>query len=257
MGVGIDWATDAWLAVEVNETSEAPTAWTDPDFGALLDTLDAAGAADGGPVLVDIPIGLVSATVPDGRGQRQAERLARNAVGPRHASVFTPPCREALDRVRAGADHADVSDVNREVTDRGLTVQAYHIAEAIAAVDDTLRDGVDSAVREAHPEVCFRAFAGEPLDHSKTTAQGFGERLAALDAVADAPETAVRSVAERLDGEDADADVDDVLDAVALAYTVDAPPDHLRTLPPDPPRDAEGLRMEMVYRAAEPLPVET
>jgi predicted RNase H-like nuclease len=44
-----------------------------------------------------------------------------------------------------------------------------------------------------------------------------------------------------------------VLDALALAYTARPGPDELRSLPSDPPTDAEGLPMAIHYRAAEPL----
>jgi predicted RNase H-like nuclease len=48
--------------------------------------------------------------------------------------------------------------------------------------------------------------------------------------------------------------LDDLLDALVLALTARAPPDQFRRLPPDPPTDAEGLPMQMVYRAEQSLP---
>ena len=47
--------------------------------------------------------------------------------------------------------------------------------------------------------------------------------------------------------------VDDVLDTVALAYTARPGPGKLRSLPPDPPTDTEGLPTRIVYRASAPL----
>ena len=44
-----------------------------------------------------------------------------------------------------------------------------------------------------------------------------------------------------------DAAPDDAVDAMAAALTASADAVRLRTLPPDPPMDSEGLPMEMVY----------
>jgi predicted RNase H-like nuclease len=61
----------------------------------------------------------------------------------------------------------------------------------------------------------------------------------------------VQRAAEAAGG--AEVAVDDVLDAVVLAYTARPGPGELFTLPPEPPTDPVGLPMEMVYRAPEPL----
>lgn len=248
MPVGVDWASGSWLAVGVGD---GLTVAVESSFADLV-----AGFEDD-LILVDMPIGLVSSGWLDGRDdhRRACDRLARSVLGGRSSSVFPPPAREALDLIRDGSDHETASAANRAATGAGLPVQTYHIAGPIAAVDSYLQSnpGAVGRVREAHPEVCLRAFADAPLSAGKTTAPGFGERLAALDAVADAPERTVRTVAERLLDHDTDADIDDVVDAVALAHTAAAPQEELRTLPPDPPTDAADLPMEMVYRARSPL----
>jgi len=50
-----------------------------------------------------------------------------------------------------------------------------------------------------------------------------------------------------------DVTVADVLDAVVLAYTAQPGDGELRSLPAEPPTDATGLPMELVYRADAPL----
>ena len=142
--VGVDWSSDGWVAVA---------------FGS--DGLDDAGVFDGvgdlwahyedrtERVCIDVPIGLVE----EGDPLRECDRLAREVLGSRSASVFTPP-----------------------------------------------------VVQEA------------------------------------AEATAGHEVA-----------VDDVVDAVALAYTARPGAGALRSLPPEPPTDATGLPMRMVYRSSEPL----
>jgi len=99
--------------------------------------------------------------------------------------------------------------------------------------------------------VCFRAFAGEPLQYSKKTAGGYAERMRTLASYdADAPPV-VQSVAEATGGQEVA--VDDVLDAVVLAYTARPGEGRLRSLPPDPPLDPKGLPMRIVYRSETPL----
>lgn len=196
-------------------------------------------------VLVDVPIGLVE----EGEEGRACDRLARDLLGSRSASVFTPPVREATRKRRYPA----ANRVNERKTGRGLSKQAFEISDDIAAVDDLLRNvpEANATFVESHPEVCFRAFAGETLVHSKKKAGGYAERMRALATFdPDAP-AAVQAAAEAAG--DAEVAVDDVLDATVLAYTACPGPGELYSLPPDPPTDAKGLPMQIVYRAGEPL----
>jgi predicted RNase H-like nuclease len=196
-------------------------------------------------ILLDVPIGLIE----EGSAGRACERLARQVLGSRRASVFTPPVREATRKRRYPA----AKRVNERKTGTGITKQAFAISDEIAAVDELLQELPEAreVIAEAHPEVCFRAFAGEPLSYSKRIAGGYAERMRTLaEYDRDAPPV-VQSVAEATDG--AEVGVDDVLDAVVLAYTARPGPGDLRTLPPDPETDATGLPMRMVYRAPDPL----
>lgn len=237
--VGADWAGGSWLAVAFSgEGFEEATVFE--EVGDLWYRHE-----DAERVLADVPIGLIE----EGEDERAADRLAREVLGPRAAAVFTPPVREATRKQR----YAAANRVNERKTGRGLSKQAFAISGAIAAVDELLQEFPEArgVVREAHPEVCFRAFAGEPLERSKTTAAGYAERMRTLaEFDPDAPPV-VQKTAEATAGHEVA--VDDVLDAVALGYTARPGPGELRTLPPDPPTDATGLPMEMVYRAEEPL----
>jgi predicted RNase H-like nuclease len=134
-----------------------------------------------------------------------------------------------------------------------LSKQAFALSDSIAAVDDLLRNVPEArmTIRESHPEVCFRALAGDELSFSKKKAAGYAERMRALAGFdTDAPPV-VQTVADATAG--ADMAVDDVLDAVVLAYTARPGPGSVRTLPSDPPTDNKGLPMEIVYRARSPL----
>ncbi len=239
MYVGVDWSRAGWLAVAFSGRSFDHAA-VFPEIGDLWHRYEE--TAD--RILVDVPIGLR-----ESEGGRECDSLARTAVGPRSASVFTPPVREATRKRRYPA----AKRVNERTAGVGLSKQAFAISDSIAAVDDLLLNVPEArhTFAESHPEVCFRAFAGSPLEHSKKRAGGYAERMRALAKFdTDAPPV-VQAVAEAAGG--ADVAVDDVLDAVALGYTARPGVGSLRSLPPDPPTDPKGLPMQICYRAETPL----
>jgi len=238
--VGVDRSRGSWLAVAFDDDGYDGTTVVS-EIGELWAVYEETAER----ILVDVPIGLVE----QGGDGRECDRLARTVLGPRHASVFTPPVREATRKRRYPA----AKRVHERKTGAGLSKQAFAISDAIAAVDDLLQNVPEArlTIRESHPEVCFRAFAGAPLAASKRTAAGYAERMRSLASFdADAPPV-VQAVAEATTG--SDVGVDDVLDAVVLAYTARPGPGSLRSLPPEPPTDAVGLPMEIVYRADRPL----
>jgi len=238
--VGVDWGGGPWFAVAF-EGGEFDHAAAFEEVGELWQRYEETAAL----ILVDIPIGLVES----GSEGRHCDRLARELLGPQGGAVVAPPVREATRKRRYPA----AKRVNRRKAERPLSKHAFAMSNGIAAVDSLLRNVPEAKAtfRGTHPEVCFRAFAGQPLDHPKATAAGYAERMRTLAGFdPDAPPT-VQAVAEATDG--AEIAVADVLDAVALAYTARPGPGTLRSLPPDPPLDGKGLPMEFVYRATEPL----
>ena len=238
--LGVDWSRDGWLAVAFDTTGF--------DHAAVYDEIGQLWARyeeEADRVLVDVPIGLIE----EGEDGRECDTLARRVLGPRSRSVFTPPVREATRKRRYPA----AKRVNERKAGTSLSKQAFAISDGIAAVDDLLRNVPEArgAFVESHPEVCFRAFADEPLQYSKKTAGGYAERMRTLAHFdADAPPV-VQQVAEATGGQEVA--VDDVLDAVVLAYTAKPGPGSLRSLPPEPSTDAKGLPMQIVYRGREPL----
>lgn len=242
--IGVDWAGGHWIAVVFTDHSYADVT-VEESFEAIYETYD-----DAATICVDIPIGLVSADSASIEGElaRKCDSLARQAVGGRYRSVFTPPCREAARAAAVEKSYERVADLNDSITGKGLSSQAYAIASAIGEVDSFLGANTDAqdVVIESHPEVCFRAFADAPLQHSKHTAPGYGERLDALDAVLDDAAGCLQTVARDLHGTTADIGVDDVVDAIALAVTAHDP---AYTLPAEPPTDAVGLPMQIAYRS--------
>jgi predicted RNase H-like nuclease len=195
-------------------------------------------------ILVGAPVGS-----DDAEGARECDELARAALGERGHVVVDPPVREAARKRRYPA----AARVHERVTGRDLAERAFELSEAATALDDLLTEVPEArdVVAESHPEVCFTAFTGEPPVHARSTAGGYAERMRALaEFDHDAP-PAVQTAAEAAG--DARVTVHDVLDALALAYTARPGPGELRSLPPDPPTDAEGLPMTIHYRSETPL----
>ncbi len=187
-------------------------------------------------IAIDIPIGLTDA------GPRICDQEARKILGPgRLGSVFTAPIRPVLEAV----DYRDACRIRFEIDGKKMSWQAYNILRKIEDVDRVLRldPGLQSRVREVHPEVCFYHLAGcQPMRLNKKGAPGRAERIAWL-----APsfgEGLQEALAQRRQLESGS---DDVLDAFAALWTAGRiAAGRALTLPPDPPRDSCGLRMEIV-----------
>lgn len=238
--VGVDWSDGSWLAVAFGPREFDHARVFDGVGDCWLHYEDRAER-----ILVDVPVGLVES----GAAERPPETLARRVLGPQADTVLAAPVREATRKRRLPA----ATRVNERKTGRGLSERAFAVAEAIAAVDELLQELTEArvVVSEAHPEVCFRAFAGEPLEEPKWTAAGYAERMRVLaEYDADAP-PAVQTAAEATAGHEVR--VQDVLDAVVLGYTARPGSAKLRSLPTDPETDATGLPMRFRYRADEPL----
>lgn len=196
--LGADVCPAGWIGVVL--ARESVRAIVHAEIGGLV----AMAAADGplAAIALDIPIGLADS------GPRQADLLARNAAGPRYASVFLTPVRDAL----LAETYPAALALSRELTGRGISSQAYRLRAKILQVDRWRMQPLACPVVEAHPELSFAAMAGAPLRDSKSTWAGAVRRRQLLAA----------------QGIDLDGDlglsglqvgVDDVLDAAAVAWT--------------------------------------
>ncbi len=193
-------------------------------------------------VAIDMPIGLPSA------GARECDRSARALLGARRSSVFPAPLRAAL----AATDRTEASRITQAIDGRGVGAQAFGIYRKIRALDEAVRGGLprDVTVREAHPELCFRAWnGGAPMAHSKRTPGGMAERRRLVDRWLGVG-LLERARASGSDGPHRKKDLadDDILDAVATLWTAHRIVDgRAACVPEDPPLDDCGLPMEIVY----------
>lgn len=238
MYVGVDWAAKGWFAAEIGPDER----WQCDLHPSIWSVWHA--YRDATLLLVDIPIGL-----PDPAGERRrCDEQAKQLLGRRHPSVFYAPVRDAV------YEHSllEAKPIN-ESAGYSIQNQAWSIVPRIREVDEFLDDrpGARDRFRETHPEVCFRALNGGPLDHSPHTGDGIEERreilFSAAPDVVDAYEAAVESFTRPRYAPmitEASHILDGFIAAVAARREAD-----LATLPPSPPRDARGLPMEIVYPA--------
>jgi len=215
--LGVDGCRGGWVgALLVNDRVELVVGDT---IAVLVSSVRSAPAVVG----IDIPIGL-----PDS-GPRLADVAARRAlpVG-RKSSVFPTPVRAAV----SAATWQEANQVNRRATGKGLSHQGFNLCRKIAEVDAWVRGGPGVTVLEVHPEVSLAAMGADTVP-SKKRLEGRAIRVAALeDAGLRLPDLARTSAY----------DVDDVLDACAVAWTaLRHARGESRSLPEVPERFSDGL----------------
>lgn len=232
--VGVNGCPGGWFAITWDVAAGTLIPAVHPSFTDLL-----AAYPDAAAIGVDIPIGLAA------DGEREADRAARKALGsPRSSSVFPSPHPAVL--ALDAKTHPEASAFARNLTGKGVTIQAFALYAKIAEVNRALTPDDQRRVVEVHPELSFWALAGgRPMLHSKRQDTGYNERAELLAANLHNVYIPTRSEARQLARP---AKPDDVLDSIVAAWTAHRlATGHARRLPPNPPTDANGLRMEMVY----------
>ena len=233
---GVDGCPAGWFYVVLRSSAR-------PRWGVVKEIAELVrDARRSDRIFVDIPIGL-----PDNRlKKRDCDIMARKKLGrPRGSSVFPAPVRATL----RAKDYEDAKRRSQKAIGKKLSKQAFAIIPKIREVDKLLRSDEKArrVVREVHPEICFWAFAGRPMEFSKTKPKekhkAYEERLAVLESVRPSARREIEEILEEFLRKDVARD--DAVDAMAAAITAGAR--NLRRLPPRPPKDSKGLPMEMVY----------
>lgn len=193
--VGLDGCASGWI-VAVLGADRLVRVDHVPTIGALADLVpDATVAA------IDIPM-----TFPPVGTTRAAELAARARLGARRSSIFLTAPRAVL----ACDTYAEANALAKATHGAGLSAQAYQLRSKILEVEEW-RAATTLPAHEVHPELSFAVLLDHPARHSKKTWAGMVERRDAL-AAAGLEVDAVSTDAGR-------AAVDDVLDAVAAAWT--------------------------------------
>ncbi len=203
-------------------------------FAELVDMLP----ADTG-IFIDIPIGLIGS----GDSARECDRAARQMLGPRRSSIFSPPCRPVLQAI----DYDEARRISQASIGKKLSKQSFFITPKIREVDDfLLQDKNKKIVREVHPELAFWGLNGrQPMTQNKKTQAGFDERLALLRVYIPQAASVVASVMQVYPRKDLLRD--DIVDAMVCLVVARSPNHALQTVPAVVPRDSKGLAMEIVF----------
>ena len=195
----MDGCAAGWVAVTLGQAM--------PDLAApLVVGVAVAATLDLLPLSIvtgiDLPLGLL------GAGWRDADLLARQALGRRGVTVFAIPPRAVWEC----QSYAEANRMCRELTGKGLSVQAWGLRRKIAEADQFRRRAAkgpgEARLYEVHPELSFAALAGAPLATSKHTTAGLAARRELL-------ERAGFSLPARIAG----AAENDLLDAAAVAWS--------------------------------------
>ena len=144
--------------------------------------------------------------------------------------------------------HPDTTTIRRF-----FSRQAFAIVPKIKEVNEYLADNRNSpvVVREVHPELCFWGLnGGVAMQHAKKKRAGFDERLELLQKFLPNAQALVQ---EPLDKHKRSAVArDDIIDALVALITGCTADNQLLSLPANPPLDARGLAMEIVYTEQPP-----
>jgi predicted RNase H-like nuclease len=215
---GVDGCARGWVAVTLTFTggpaaahpapAAAPPSPGLPDVARaeVASGVTVAATLDGLPLTgvtgIDMPLGLL------GAGWRDADLLARRALGRRGVTVFAIPPRPVWEC----GTYAEANRVCRALTGKGFSVQAWGLRRKIAEAEEFRRRAPSLAspvqLYEVHPELAFAAMAGAPLPDSKHTPAGLAVRRELLAA-------AGITLPARVAG----AAADDLLDAAAVAWS--------------------------------------
>lgn len=209
---GVDGTRHGWLAAELPRIGPVQFHW-EADLAGLVASLPEAAV-----IAIDIPIGLPL------EGYRRADLAARAFLGSRSSSLFLVPPESVL----RAATYADARAIWTDRMWKGTSRQAFALREKL--FEAALVSSEDGRVLEVHPEVSFQLMHGRPLANSKHSWDGLMERLSVLR------DRGIEVALEPIGLVDAKAD--DVLDAVAAAWSARrmAVGAHV-TFPPDPKPD--------------------
>jgi predicted RNase H-like nuclease len=235
--VGLDWASKGWFGVILRDNDT----WDTDHFPTIWSLWKS--HSDASRIFIDIPIGLPADS------KRACDVEAKQRLGQQGRSIFYTPLREAV----YDQNLEDAKETN-EKAGYSIQNQAWGIVPRIREVDEFLdmNPGARDRLFETHPELCFYSLNGREMVPPKKTEPGIERRRALLaDEIPEASEIYEQACDLYLTPEYASFvnAKDDILDALVAAVTARRPIDELARLPEgnDPPRDARGLPMQMLY----------
>jgi predicted RNase H-like nuclease len=192
---GVDGCAGGWVALTLPlpafDASSSPLT-ASIQVAPTLDELSLAGV-----VGIDMPLGLLA------DGWREADGLARRALGRRGVTVFAIPPRPVWQQ----PTYAKANQACRDLTGKGLSAQTWGLRGKLLEADEYRRKS-PARLYEVHPELAFAALSGAPLQESKHTTVGLAIRRELLA-------RAGLTLPPRVAG----APENDLLDAAAVAWS--------------------------------------
>lgn len=226
---GVDGCPGGWLVVRVRTGRRLHLlgATVAPTFADVIAATTGCTA-----VGVDIPIGLSETEY-----WREADLAAKAVLGRRRNSVFAAPLRQVLDT----ETHPQACAISHGICGKKPSLQAFHIRLKIKEANEALTPALQQRIAEVHPEVSFWAMnSRQPMRFPKKKPGGREERLKVLGQHFDGDLASLRPPPG--------AGPNDFLDACAAAWSAARLARRQeQRLPPTPPVDGRGLRMEIVY----------
>ncbi|MBC7333712.1 MAG: DUF429 domain-containing protein [Actinobacteria bacterium] len=234
MFAGIDGCKKGWLSILLDRNNRWKIVFYENIQSFWENNYDAE------LILIDIPIGLSE----KGSQERKCDIEARKILGPkRGSSIFQVPCRDSL----YAKTYEDANNIHSRLTGRKLSIQTWNILPKIREIDFFLQSErkASTKIRESHPEICFWAFSGHPMNYSKRKLEGILERKELLKSIYPQTEDLLSYALSTY--KKSGIKVDDVLDALILALTAKMGFNRLNFIPQMLEFDSRGLPMEIVY----------
>ena len=223
--VGIDGCKDGWIAAVMGDGRLLEVQYHNT-ARAVIDA-----HSDAEVFAFDIPIGLSK------DGKRVADAAARNFLYGRTSVVFNAPARVLLHFAHQGGAFAQryalANAESKRIANQRISSQNFALFAKISEVD-LIKD--DSRIFEAHPEVSFAELGGGQNMPPKRSWNGLMQRKGMLRA-ANLPvpgqlgEAGIRAAA------------DDIVDAVACAWTAGRIASGTARTFPNPPEQIEGRQV--------------
>jgi Uncharacterized conserved protein len=232
ISVGIDVCKGKWVAVALRKNDFQVS-----KFNTIQEICNQYKDAES--IIIDIPIGL-----PESTKDIRPEREARKHLKGKASSIFNVPCRQTVYL----KDYKDANYKNKEILEKGLTIQSYGICEKIKEVDEFLNNNPKwkNKLKEGHPEICFSKLNdGKPVLEKKLTKEGQERRLEILRKYYKKSDLVINKYLEEVSSRKK---IDDVIDALVLAITgVLGLKNGFETIPEEPSMDQRGIKMQMIY----------
>ena len=199
--VGIDGCKDGWVVVHSPVSSfNKAKAQHYKTLSQLKNDFDSNSI-----FIIDMPIGLEV-----DKPNRSCDVEARKFLGHRRSTIFSPPCRDAIN----SKTYQEAKAININKTNKSISKQSWFLTKKILETQRFLDEISGLDLKEGHPECSFAEYAGIPIAEGKKKMHGIFKRLEILTEL----NFNVVKLVEMLPSR-ASIDVDDLLDAAILCWT--------------------------------------